>query len=79
MGRYKLIEFFETGALELYDLESDPSETADVSAEFPLITRQMHQSMQTWRSEVGAALPTPLTSIDATKDVPADLPEKGTN
>ncbi|MEE2681136.1 MAG: sulfatase [Planctomycetota bacterium] len=79
MGRYKLIEFFETGALELYDLESDPSETADVSAEFPLITRQMHQSMQTWRSEVGAALPTPLTSTDATKDVPADLPEKGTN
>ena len=53
-GRYKLIEFFETGALELYDLETDVSEQQDLSDEMPDRTRALHQQLVVWRKSVDA-------------------------
>ena len=60
IGRFKLIEFFESGHLELYDLSSDPSEQSNLAEEFPDLARKMRAEMIQWRMEVGALLPTPL-------------------
>ena len=60
IGRFKLIEFFESGHLELYDLSSDPSEQSNLAEEFPDLARKMRDEMIQWRMEVGALLPTPL-------------------
>lgn len=34
-GKWKLIEFYETGAMELYNLDQDPGETLDLAEEEP--------------------------------------------
>jgi arylsulfatase A len=34
-GKYKLIEYFETGELELYNLEEDPGEQRNLASELP--------------------------------------------
>lgn len=58
-GRFKLIEWFETGATELYDLERDQGELADLSNALPAIADSLLKMMQDWRLEVGANMPTP--------------------
>lgn len=57
-GRYKLIEFFEDGALELYDLEEDLGEERNLAASLPEKRDELHTRLETWRNEVGAVVPT---------------------
>ncbi|MFC2116250.1 sulfatase [Bacteroidota bacterium] len=62
-GKYKLIEWHEEllqgyPALELYDLESDPGETHDISAEKPELLEELRNDLHHWRNEVGAQMPT---------------------
>ena len=59
-GRWKLIERFETGALELYDVVGDVSEAHECSAEHPEIVARLHGMMKAWRAETGAPVPTEL-------------------
>ena len=61
MGDWKLIEFFETGKLELYNLKDDIGETKDLSAQMPDKVKELHDRMLQWRQEVGAKLPTKNT------------------
>ncbi len=56
-GRWKLIEFFETGKLELYDLQADGGEKTDLSAKFPERAAEMRQRLSKWRKSVGAKIP----------------------
>jgi len=56
-GRWKLIEFFETGKLELYDLGADGGEKTDLSARFPKRVAEMRQRLSKWRKSVGANIP----------------------
>ena len=58
-GDWKLIEFFEEGKLELYNLADDPSERSNLAATHPEKAQAMLKRMQTWRQEVGAQMPTP--------------------
>ncbi len=58
-GDYKLVELFETGRLELYNLREDISETKDLSAQLPEKTRQLHQLLADWRRQVQAQMPLP--------------------
>ncbi len=60
MGPYKLIEFFEFGQLELYDLEQDPLESNNIAVESPEITARLYERMLAWREETDAAVPTEL-------------------
>jgi arylsulfatase A-like enzyme len=60
MGRYKLIEFFEFGQLELYDLEEDSLESKNIAIEKPEITARLYERMQSWREETNAPVPTEL-------------------
>jgi arylsulfatase A-like enzyme len=56
-GKWKAVEFLEGRRVELYDLEADPGETRDRSAEFPEITEQMRRSIHAWQQRVNAPVP----------------------
>ena len=56
-GRYKLLEFFEDGRRELYDLESDPGETRDLGAERPELLQSLQAELDSWRARTGAVVP----------------------
>jgi arylsulfatase A-like enzyme len=55
---WKLVEWCEDGQLELFNLREDPSEKHDLASGSPDRARQMHEQLKTWRSEVGAVMPT---------------------
>lgn len=54
-GRYKLIERFEDGSVQLYDLQSDLSERNDLSEEEPARVESMRQQLHAWYEEVDAS------------------------
>ena len=66
-GKYKLIEYFEDGRRELYDLTADPSETNDLAARMPEMARRLQARLSAWRQRVGAKPPTPNPDFDAAK------------
>ena len=53
-GHWKLIEFFEDGHVELYNLSQDPGETMDVASDRPEQTKAMRDELVRWRSTIGA-------------------------
>lgn len=58
-GRWKLIEWFETGRAELFDLVTDPSEVIDCHQQKPQIVSQLLEKLRRWREEVEAQIPQP--------------------
>ncbi len=56
MGDYKLIEFFENGKLELYNLKTDLGEIHDLAAEQPEKAAELHGMLKQWRMETGAQM-----------------------
>lgn len=59
-GPYKLLEFFEDGRLELYDLEADIGETQDLAEELPEVRARLHAQLVAWREAVAAPVPSEL-------------------
>jgi arylsulfatase A-like enzyme len=57
VGKWKLLEYFEDGALELYDLEKDIGERNDLSKSNPEKTAELHQMMRQWRERINAPVP----------------------
>jgi hypothetical protein len=53
-GDWKLIEFYETGRMELFNLAKDPSETTDLAAAEPTRIAAMRGKLEAWRRSVGA-------------------------
>jgi len=53
-GDWKLIEWFEDGSLELYNLKEDISEEHDLAGEMPERTEELHSMLADWRREVDA-------------------------
>lgn len=56
-GDWKLIEFFEDGALELYNLADDLGETKNLATQFPDRAKALQAALKVWRKEVQAQLP----------------------
>ena len=56
-GKYKLIERFDDGTLELFDLESDLSETRNLATDDPNTARSMANQLKRWRTAVQAGMP----------------------
>lgn len=56
-GQWKLIENFEDGSLELYDLENDVGEMSNVADQFPERVRDLHALLKAWQREVEAVIP----------------------
>ena len=53
-GDWKLIEQYEDGSLELYDLSKDPSEKTDLAAAEPTRVAALRGKLEAWRRSVGA-------------------------
>jgi len=56
-GDWKLIEHFEDGRLELFDLSQDIGETKDLAEQQPERARDLQQQLAAWRTSVGAQMP----------------------
>jgi arylsulfatase A-like enzyme len=56
-GDWKLIEFFEDGKLELFNLRDDIGETKDLAVQMPDRVRELHARMTAWREKIGARIP----------------------
>jgi arylsulfatase A len=56
-GDWKLIEFFEDGHLELYNLALDPGEQYDFASSFADKASALHEKLIRWRQTVDAAMP----------------------
>ena len=59
VGDLKLIEWFEDGRVELYDLGVDPYEQNDLAPSNPEEASRLRGMLEGWRVEVGANMPTP--------------------
>lgn len=53
-GDWKLIEQYEDGSLELYNLAKDPSEKTDLAAAEPARVAALRGKLEAWRRSVGA-------------------------
>ncbi len=58
-GDWKLIEFFEDGRVELYNLREDPGENRDLARAEPARARRMRNQLADWREQVRAKIPEP--------------------
>jgi hypothetical protein len=56
---WKLIEFFEVGTLELYNMREDISEEHDLADLHPDRRGAMHSQLEAWRTSVHALIPRP--------------------
>ena len=56
-GDWKLMEFFETGKLELYNVREDIGEKNNLAERMPERAKELHARLQAWRQQVGAAMP----------------------
>lgn len=66
-GPLKLIEFFDTGELELYDLAQDMGETKNLVAERSAEASALQQRLAAWREQVEARMPKPNPNYDAAR------------
>ncbi len=55
-GNFKLIEFFDTGQVELYNLADDISEQHNLALELPDKVNKLQTLLAKWRNEVGAKI-----------------------
>jgi arylsulfatase A-like enzyme len=58
-GDYKLIEFFEDGRVELYNLREDIGEAHNLAQAKPGLTRKLQGMLADWRETVEAKIPEP--------------------
>jgi arylsulfatase A len=63
-GNEKLIERFDDGSLELYDLKRDIGETKNLVEDRPERAEALRQRLVKWRAESNAAMPVPIKAND---------------
>jgi len=56
-GNWKLIEFYDSGTRELYNLADDVSEKNDLAAQNPEKVAQLEAMLHAWLRDVGASVP----------------------
>jgi arylsulfatase A len=64
-GRWKLVEHYDDGKVELFDLGADAGETSDVAPKEGARTAAMRARLREWRASVGAQENTPNPHWDA--------------
>ncbi|MBC8243490.1 MAG: sulfatase [Verrucomicrobia bacterium] len=57
LGDWKLHEYFEDGALELYNLKEDISERKNLAKANPAKARELHKLLVDWRQKINAPVP----------------------
>lgn len=63
-GDWKLIEHFEDGSVELFNLDKDESESNNLSASEPARVANLQQRLAAWRKSVGAQIPISNSDFD---------------
>jgi len=63
-GDWKLIEFFEEGELELYDLKKDVGEQTNLTAREPARAKELQAALAAWRQQISARMPEPNPNYD---------------
>lgn len=53
-GDYKLLEYFENGTVQLFNLRTDPGELHDLSKAEPTKAAELRSMLQTWRNTLSA-------------------------
>ena len=56
-GDWKLIQFYDSHTLELYNLKKDIGESDNLVTQYPDITDQLLKKLDAWREDVGAVVP----------------------
>ena len=64
-GDFKLIEFYEDGRTELYNLKQDIGEKHNLAADYPDKVKEMRRALGEWRRSVNAVMPKPNPKYDA--------------
>ena len=67
-GDFRLVEFYEDGRAELYNIKDDIGETTDLAAAMPEKAAALKQKLHDWRTRVGAQMPSPNPDFDPVKD-----------
>jgi arylsulfatase A len=78
-GDWKLIEFFETDAVELYHLGDDLAEKTNLAAREPARARELRTALADWRRAVGARMPQPNPNYDPARASELARPGGGKN
>ncbi len=63
----KLIEWFDSGTAELFNIARDPGETNNVAADNREIVEQLQQTLHAWQSDVGAVNSSANPGFDSSK------------
>ena len=71
-GDWKLIEWYEDGRVELFNLKDDPAEKHNLAASNPDQARALQAKLAAWRASVKAVMPTPNPDYDGQ---PPSLPK----
>jgi arylsulfatase A len=66
-GDFKLIEFLDDKPAELYNLHDDIGEKHDLAAEMPDKVKELRDRLHSWRTDVGAQMPTKNPNYDSSK------------
>ena len=57
-GDHKLIHFYDTDSVELYNLKNDISEKNDLSGKMPQLASRLKNKLKVWLKDSGAVMPT---------------------
>jgi|GEM_PF-187557 len=61
-GDFKLLEYYENGTVQLFDLANDIGERNDLAKERPEVVARLKKQFKDWRDEVDAKMPYPKTA-----------------
>ncbi|HZL88283.1 MAG TPA: sulfatase [Pirellulaceae bacterium] len=64
---YRLVEFYEDGKVELYNLADDVGEKTDLAAKMPDKRNELLAKLHQWRTDVGAQMPLENPDYDASR------------
>jgi arylsulfatase A-like enzyme len=64
-GDFKLIEFYDTGEVELYNMAEDVSEKKNLADKYILKVTELRRLLAKWRDDIGADVPITLRGQNA--------------
>jgi len=70
-GDFKLIERYEDGRLELYNLRTDVGETRDLAGTMPDKAKTLRDRLENWRQSVDAHMPQPNPNYNPSGEEPS--------
>lgn len=86
LGKYKLLEYYESGSVQLFDLEKDIGEQNDLSKAKPDVKAKLLKMLHQWRREVDAKMPYAKTATSkpakgsrVINTKPGNNPKSGSN